>query len=121
MPSTQHSIVRRVDNALGLLLELRSEEDAPVEQGPAEAEADGQTGGKGKNKKKKGGDKKAGPAQAQPSAAAGYAHISAVSESRIEKLDKVCMRPSPLATLPKTIQEGICGESLHEHICNGAK
>lgn len=86
----QHSIVRRVDNALGLLLELRSEEDAPAEQVTEEAEAEGTAGGKGKKKKKKGGDdKKRGQAQAQPSAPAGYAHISAVSESRIEKLDKV--------------------------------
>ena len=87
---SQHSIVRRVDNALGLLLELRSEEDAPAEQVPEEAEAEGTAGGKGKKKKKKGADdKKRGQAQAQPSAPAGYAHISAVSESRIEKLDKV--------------------------------
>lgn len=88
----QHSIVRRVDNALGLLLELRSEEDVPTgqDQGAAGG-ADDSNKGKKKNKKKQKqtGGTNAADGKAQPRAVAGYAHISAVSDTRIEKLDKV--------------------------------
>lgn len=90
MALMQHSIVRRVDNALGLLLELRSEGDAPAEQDHGAGGPD--DGSKGKKKKKKqkqtGGDG-AADGKAQPRPVAGYAHISAVSDTRIEKLDKV--------------------------------
>lgn len=95
--AAQHSIVRRVDNGLGLLLELRAEEDAPADQEQAEGEDGGpQLDDKGGSKKKKhqrqqreAAKKARRQAQAGPSAPAGYAHISAVSDRRIEKLDKV--------------------------------
>ncbi|BDA47226.1 probable protein RRP5 homolog [Coccomyxa sp. Obi] len=87
----EHSIVRRVDNALGLLLELRSAEDnAPTEQDHGAGSPDDTSKGKKKKKKQKqtGGDG-AKDGKAQPRAVAGYAHISAVSDTHIEKLDKV--------------------------------
>ncbi len=91
MALMQHSIVRRVDNALGLLLELRSEEDPPSEQdqgGPGGPD-DTSKGKKKKKQKQAGGD----IAKAQPRAVAGYSHISAVSDTHIDKLDKVCATP----------------------------
>lgn len=95
----QNAIVKRVDNALGLLLELPSPSSAP---GDADAEAPDAAAAvpnrkqQGKGKKSKGGQgagkpaAAAGSGQGSPSAA-GYAHISAVSDTRVEKLDKVSM------------------------------
>ena len=68
----QEAVVRRVDPGLGMLLELRSgspPEGAAAQQNGAHAGA------------------------AEP-VLAGYAHISAVSDKRIEKLEKV--RSTPL-------------------------
>ncbi len=129
----QHSIVRRVDNALGLLLELRSEEEeAPAEQDQG-AGGPGDTS-KGKKKKKKqqkqtGGDS-AKDGKAQPRPVAGYAHISAVSDTRIEKLDKVWATPlivqSTLRIVHHVIHKVVCGlmHGLHALLglpsCNSA-
>ena len=63
----QESVIRRVDPGLGVLLELRP-------NNAAEAAAPQQ---KGK------------PAGGTEPVLAGYAHISAVSEKRVEKLEKV--------------------------------
>ena len=68
----QEAIVRRVDPGLGMLLELRS---GSAPKGAAAQQNGGHAGG------------------AEP-VLAGYAHISAVSDKRIEKLEKV--RSSPL-------------------------
>ena len=115
----QNAVVRRVDNALGLLLELpasagtppEATADSPDAAAPAAAAAattKATTNGKqqGKGGKKKGRQQGAGQPAATAAAvggqaagsAAGYAHISAVSDTRVEKLDKVncqacCMLP----------------------------
>lgn len=87
--------MRRVDNALGLLLEL-----------PLSAEADGEAKHQGK---KKGGQQGVGT---EAAAAAGYVHISNVSDSRVEKLDKVgCLRPLALCT---------CGGKLRGYDADGS-
>lgn len=104
----QNAVVRRVDNALGLLLELpassgASEGDAASEPAPAAAAAadakqKGKQTGKGKKGKKPVGGSSAATGGVAPAtaaaaregpSAAGYAHISAVSDERVEKLDKV--------------------------------
>lgn len=67
----QEAVVRRVDPGLGMLLELRSgsaPEGAAAQQNGAHA------------------------AGAEP-VLAGYVHISAVSDKRVEKIEKV--RPPP--------------------------
>jgi hypothetical protein len=107
----QNAIVKRVDNALGLLLELPKPSSAP---GDADAEAPDAAAGAaasvpdrrqdGKGKRGKAGKGAVKPAAAASSgqggpAAAGYAHISAVSDTRIEKLDKVRMPPSARTAL----------------------
>ena len=106
----QNAVVRRVDNALGLLLELpapaaTSEEAAAAAaaaSGPAPAAA-APAGGKQKGNKGMKSSKAAGGANAAAggaavaaaapagggTSAAGYAHISAVADERVEKLDKV--------------------------------
>ena len=94
----QNAIVRRVDNALGLLLELPASSGNPSDaEEPDTAVA---TAGSNERQRGKGGRKGArqrGAAQAGAAAAnggqaagsaAGYAHISAVSDTRVEKLDK---------------------------------
>lgn len=64
----QESVIRRVDPGLGVLLELRP-------SGAAEGAAPQQNGK---------------PASGAEPVLAGYAHISAVSDKRVEKLEKVC-------------------------------
>lgn len=92
--------MRRVDNSLGLLLELPAgPSGAPPDQAkhgedPAALPPNGkQQATKGKRGTGKGAtagpDAKTGAATAHAGAsAAGYAHISAVADARIEKLDK---------------------------------
>ena len=101
----QNAVVRRVDNALGLLLELPASPAATgetaVDSEPAPTAvlpANGKQKGKGKKGKNPGGGPAAAAAEAaqaaaapagQGTSAAGYAHISALSDERVEKLDKV--------------------------------
>lgn len=73
----QEAVIRRVDPGLGVLLELRLDQEAEA------AAATGKlTGG------------------AEPPVA-GYAHISAVSDKRVEKLEKVTFVPVHHLTFPE--------------------
>ena len=67
----QEAVIRRVDAGLGVLLELRPDKDA-------------ETAAAAQNGKPEGGSE---------ALLAGYAHISAVSDKRVEKLEKVWARP----------------------------
>lgn len=67
----QEAVIRRVDAGLGVLLELRPGKDAEM----AAATQNGK------------------PEGGSEAVLAGYAHISAVSDKRVEKLDKVWPRP----------------------------
>ncbi len=68
----QESVIRRVDPGLGILLELRPNTAADA--------AAAQQNGK--------------PAGGAEPVLAGYAHISAVSDKRVEKLEKVRTLPA---------------------------
>jgi hypothetical protein len=82
----QNAVVRRVDNALGLLLELPLSDDNTA---AAQTTEEGVAAAKGKKAQKKKGGGGHGAVSAAAAAVAGYVHISNASDDRIDKLDKV--------------------------------